>query len=135
MSTNERLEYACSCTFGMPCSYDCQCAYPDRTGKCLRHVSAEASGFRQWLRIPNPTKHWIYAFLVAAFLLMTFGNSPVLDRAIHSALVVGNDENDQWKGETLALCQGKNRVASDGVSDRISFCQKVPMSVASQKGQ
>jgi hypothetical protein len=46
----------------------------------------------------------------------------------------GND-NDQWKGETLALCQGKNRVASDGVSDRISFCQKAPMSIASQKGQ
>jgi hypothetical protein len=134
MSTNERLEYACSYTFGMPCSYDCRCAYAYKTGKCLRHVSAEASGFRQWLRIPNPTKHWIYAFLVAAFLLMTFGHSPGFDNAIYSAFSIGNDENDQWKGETLALCQGKNRVASDGVSDGISFCEEVPMSVAGRSG-
>jgi hypothetical protein len=135
MSTDERLDYACSCLFGIPCDPDCHCAYPDRNGKCLRHGSAESPGFIQWMRIPHATKHWIYAFLVAAFLLMTFGHSPELDRAIHSAFVVGDDENDQWKGETLALCQGKNRVASDGVSDRISFCQKVPMSVTSQKGQ
>jgi hypothetical protein len=66
---------------------------------------------------------------------MTFGHSPGFDNAIYSAFSIGNDEDDQWKGETLALCGGKNRVASDGVSDGISFCEKVPMSVVSQKGQ
>jgi hypothetical protein len=44
-----------------------------------------------------------------------------------------DDEDGQWRGETLSLCQGKNVVASDGISDGISFCQKVPESVASQK--
>jgi hypothetical protein len=57
------------------------------------------------------------------------------DERIYATIVPEDNENDQWKGETLALCQGKNRVDSDGVSDGISFCEEVPMSVASQKGQ
>jgi hypothetical protein len=52
------------------------------------------------------------------------------DERIYATIVPEDNEKDQWKGETLALCQGKNRV-----DDGISFCEKAPMAVASQKGQ